>query len=48
MNLPNVLTLSRLAAIPLLMVLLIVRFDGHDQIAAVLFVLFSLTDTLDG
>jgi CDP-diacylglycerol--glycerol-3-phosphate 3-phosphatidyltransferase len=47
-NLPNALTLSRLAAIPLLMVLLIVRFDGHDQIAAVLFVVFSFTDTLDG
>jgi CDP-diacylglycerol--glycerol-3-phosphate 3-phosphatidyltransferase len=47
-NLPNALTLSRLAAIPLLMILLIVRFDGHDQIAAVLFVAFSFTDTLDG
>lgn len=48
MNLPNALTLSRLAAIPLLMVLLIVPFEGHDQIAAVLFVAFSFTDTLDG
>ena len=48
MNVPNALTLSRLAAIPLLMFLLIVRFDGHDQIAAVLFVAFSFTDTLDG
>jgi CDP-diacylglycerol--glycerol-3-phosphate 3-phosphatidyltransferase len=48
MNLPNALTLSRLAAIPLLMVLLIVRFDFHDQIAAVLFLAFSFTDTLDG
>jgi CDP-diacylglycerol--glycerol-3-phosphate 3-phosphatidyltransferase len=47
-NLPNALTLSRLAAIPLLMVLLIARFDYHDQIAALLFVAFSLTDTLDG
>jgi nicotinamide-nucleotide amidase len=47
-NLPNVLTLSRLAAIPLLMILLIVRFEGHDQIAAVLFLVFSFTDTLDG
>jgi nicotinamide-nucleotide amidase len=47
-NLPNTLTLSRLAAIPLLMILLIVRFGGHDQIAAVLFVAFSFTDTLDG
>jgi CDP-diacylglycerol--glycerol-3-phosphate 3-phosphatidyltransferase len=42
------LTLSRLAAIPVLMVLLIARFEGHDQIAAALFVVFSLTDTLDG
>src|ERR1700730_18417789 len=47
-NLPNALTLSRLAAIPLLMILLIVRFEGHDQIAAVLFLAFSFTDTLDG
>jgi CDP-diacylglycerol--glycerol-3-phosphate 3-phosphatidyltransferase len=30
------------------MFLLIARFDGPDQIAAVLFVAFSLTDTLDG
>src|SRR5882672_3152357 len=48
MNLPNTLTLSRLAAIPLLMILLIARFEGHDQIAAVLFLAFSFTDTLDG
>lgn len=48
MNLPNVLTLSRLAAIPPLMVLLMVRFPGHDQLAAALFIVFSLTDTLDG
>jgi nicotinamide-nucleotide amidase len=47
-NLPNVLTLSRLAAIPLLMALLLVRFPGHDQSAAALFIVFSLTDTLDG
>jgi nicotinamide-nucleotide amidase len=47
-NLPNALTLSRLAAIPVLMVLLIVRFEGHDQIAAALFILVSFTDTLDG
>ncbi|HZK73390.1 MAG TPA: CDP-diacylglycerol--glycerol-3-phosphate 3-phosphatidyltransferase [Clostridia bacterium] len=48
MTVPNVLTLSRLAAIPLLMILLVVRFEGHDQIAAVLFLIFSFTDTLDG
>ena len=48
MNLPNALTMSRLAAIPVLMVLLITRFQGHDQIAAALFVVVSFTDTLDG
>lgn len=48
MNLPNALTLSRLAAIPVLMILLIARFAGHDQIAAALFVIVSFTDTLDG
>src|SRR6202162_5331172 len=30
------------------MLLLIVRFPGHDQLAAALFIVFSLTDTLDG
>lgn len=48
MNIPNALTLSRLAAIPVLMALLLVRFPGHDQLAAALFIVFSLTDTLDG
>lgn len=48
MNLPNLLTLSRLAAIPVLMVLLLVRFPNHDQVAALIFLGASLTDTLDG
>src|ERR1700674_4956944 len=30
------------------MVLLMVRFPGHDQLAAALFIVFSLSDTLDG
>jgi CDP-diacylglycerol--glycerol-3-phosphate 3-phosphatidyltransferase len=47
-NIPNVLTLSRLVAILPLMVLLMVRFPGHDQLAAALFIVFSLTDTMDG
>jgi len=33
MTLPNLLTISRLAAIPLLMALLLLRFPGHDQLA---------------
>ena len=48
MNIPNLLTLSRLAAIPPLMVLLLVHFPGHDQLAAALFIVFSATDILDG
>ena len=48
MNMSNALTLSRLAAIPVLMALLIVRFPGHDQLAAAVFIVFSFTDTLDG
>src|SRR5258708_10102487 len=48
MNLPNALTVSRLLAIPVMMVLLIVRFPYHDQVAAAVFVAASLTDTLDG
>ena len=48
MNLPNALTVSRLVAIPVLMALLLLRFPGHDQVAAALFIAFSLTDTLDG
>jgi nicotinamide-nucleotide amidase len=47
-TLPNLLTLSRLAAIPVLMALLLLRFPGHDQLAAALFVVSSFTDTLDG
>lgn len=48
MNVPNALTISRLAAIPVLMALLLLRFPYHDQVAAGLFIVFSLTDTLDG
>ncbi len=48
MNLPNALTLSRLAAIPVLMVLLVARFPNHDQVAAAVFLLASATDTADG
>jgi CDP-diacylglycerol--glycerol-3-phosphate 3-phosphatidyltransferase len=31
-----------------LMALLLLSFPGHDQVAAALFIVFSLTDTLDG
>ena len=48
MNLPNLLTMSRLIAIPVLMVLLLVRFPNHDEVAALVFLAASLTDTMDG
>jgi CDP-diacylglycerol--glycerol-3-phosphate 3-phosphatidyltransferase len=48
MNIPNALSISRILVIPLLMGLLLVSFPGHDQLAAALFIVFSLTDTLDG
>ena len=48
MNVSNLLTLSRLVAIPILMALLLLRFPNHDQVAAAVFIVFSLTDTLDG
>lgn len=48
MNIPNVLTVSRIVAIPVLMALLLLNFPGHDQAAAALFIVFSFTDTLDG
>ena len=48
MNLPIGLTLSRLAAIPRLMALADGALSGHDQLPRPLFIVFSLTDTLDG
>ncbi len=48
MTIPNALTVSRLASIPVLMALLLLRFPYHDQIAALVFIVFSFTDTLDG
>ena len=48
MNLPNALTISRLVAIPLVMFFLLARFDHHDLVAASVFIVFSLTDTMDG
>lgn len=48
LNLPNALTVSRLVAIPVIMVLLTVDFHYHDQIAAAVFLLASFTDVADG
>jgi cardiolipin synthase len=48
MNLPNLLTLSRIAAIPVLVALVVLRTPSGDLAACALFALAGLTDWLDG
>jgi len=48
MNLPNTLTAARIALIPLLMAFLLSSFQGHEYIALGVFLLATLTDTVDG
>lgn len=45
MNLPNKLTMARILAVP---VFIVVYMTGHNVAATVLFILASLTDMLDG
>ncbi len=47
-NLPNILTLLRLALIPILFLVFYLPFDWSRPLAAILFVLAALTDWLDG
>ena len=47
-DLPNVLTLSRIAAIPLLVVLVALRMPVTDFIACVVFAIAAITDYFDG
>ena len=55
MNLPNALTLSRIFLVPLLVVVLLTKFEGRlvlgvpkELVAAAIFGVASLTDWLDG
>ena len=55
MNLPNTLTLSRIFLVPLLVVVLLTKFEGRnilginkDLVAAAIFAIASATDWLDG
>lgn len=55
MNLPNALTLARIVLVPLLVVALLTKFEGHmilgvpkSYVAAGIFGIASLTDWLDG
>lgn len=48
LNLPNTITLIRMAMIPLIMFFLLLPIPGKYLISAILFVLASATDGLDG
>jgi CDP-diacylglycerol--glycerol-3-phosphate 3-phosphatidyltransferase len=55
MNLPNTLSLTRIFLVPLLVVVLLTKFEGHlvlgvrkELVGAAIFGLASLTDLLDG
>jgi CDP-diacylglycerol--glycerol-3-phosphate 3-phosphatidyltransferase len=48
LNLPNALTVLRIFLVPLLVVVLLTRFEGHVYLGAAIFGLAVLTDYLDG
>ncbi|WP_073093376.1 CDP-diacylglycerol--glycerol-3-phosphate 3-phosphatidyltransferase [Thermosyntropha lipolytica] len=48
MNIPNVLTLLRIVLIPLFVVVLLIRIPYGDYLAAFIFAVAALTDSLDG
>ena len=48
MNLPIALTLGRIFLVPLLVVVLLTKFEGKELIGAAIFGLASITDWLDG
>ena len=48
MNLPNKLTVGRIALVPFFVVTLLIEFPLHHLVALILFALASITDMLDG
>jgi CDP-diacylglycerol--glycerol-3-phosphate 3-phosphatidyltransferase len=48
LNLPNVLTVLRILLVPVLVALLLQEAGAGDALAAVVFILASITDALDG
>lgn len=48
MNLPNSLTIIRIVLVPVFVVMLLVRIPYGDYIAALIFSIAALTDSLDG
>jgi CDP-diacylglycerol--glycerol-3-phosphate 3-phosphatidyltransferase len=48
LNLPNALTLLRIFLVPLLVVVLLTRMEGHVYLGVVIFTIAVVTDYLDG
>ncbi|NLB88773.1 MAG: CDP-diacylglycerol--glycerol-3-phosphate 3-phosphatidyltransferase [Syntrophomonadaceae bacterium] len=48
MNLPNILTIFRIILIPIFVIILLVKIPYGDLIAAIIFIVAALTDSLDG
>ena len=48
MNLPNTITIIRIALVPVFMVVALSNIPNHDFIATVIFAIASITDGLDG
>jgi CDP-diacylglycerol--glycerol-3-phosphate 3-phosphatidyltransferase len=48
MNLPNILTLLRILSVPVLVLILLIRYEGNELISFIIFVLAAITDSLDG
>lgn len=48
MNLPNILSLVRILLVPVLVAVLLTKFEGKEFVGLAVFLLASLTDFLDG
>jgi CDP-diacylglycerol--glycerol-3-phosphate 3-phosphatidyltransferase len=48
MNVPNLLTITRILAIPVLIIVLLSQFKGNELVGVAIFLLAALTDMLDG
>ena len=48
MNLPNKITVARICLVPLFIIVLYLPFNGADIWALIIFILASITDSLDG
>ncbi|MEM8997418.1 MAG: CDP-alcohol phosphatidyltransferase family protein, partial [Acidobacteriota bacterium] len=48
LNLPNILTILRILLVPILVVVLLTKFNGKEHVGLAVFLLAALTDFLDG